>query len=121
MVEFFLFFQSSGLAGLVPSNRPRLVLVKRFTPNIAARIVDTTPTFKIRDASDMAGSRYRKILAYLDGSGADWWALDDDVSLFPPGCAELVLCDDGFRDHEERALGTALDWISSLKKLERLK
>jgi hypothetical protein len=49
------------------------------------------------------------ILAYLDGSGAGWLSLDDDASLFSPGCAELVLCDDGFQDPEELALRAALE------------
>jgi hypothetical protein len=87
---------------------PLEILVQRFSPDIAARIVGATPIFEIHDAGDVAGSRHREILAYLDGSGADWLALDDDASLFPPGCAELVLCDDGFQYAEERALRAAL-------------
>lgn len=87
---------------------PLALLARRFSPDIAARIVGATPIFEIHDAGDVAGSRHREILAYLDGSGADWLALDDDASLFPPGCAELVLSDDGFHDAEERALRAAL-------------
>lgn len=87
---------------------PLAHLAQQFSPNIAARIVGITPILEVRDAGDVAGSRHREILAYLRGSNADWLALDDDASLFPSGCAELVLCDDGFRDAEERALRTAL-------------
>ena len=66
-------------------------------------------THEIRDAGDVAGSRYREILAYLGDSGADWLAIDDDALLFPPGCAELILCADGFKYAEEIALRTALE------------
>lgn len=57
----------------------------------------------------MAGSRYCEILAYLGDSGTDWLALDDDVLLFPPGCARLVLFEDSFGDAEERILRAALE------------
>jgi len=100
---------------------PLALLRAQFAPDIAARIIGVTPIVEIRNAGDVVGSRHREILAYLNGSGAGWLALDDDASLFPHGCAELVLCDDGFRDHEERALRTALDRVPSVKKLERPK
>lgn len=87
---------------------PLALLVQRFSPDIAVRIVGITPVLEVRDAGDVAGIRHREILAYLRGSNADWLALDDDASLFPPGCAELVLCDDGFREAEERAMRTVL-------------
>ena len=79
-----------------------------FLTDLRNRIVGMTPVFEIRDACDVAGSRYREIQAYLAGSRANWLALDDDASLFPDGCTELVLCDDGFRDAEERALRNLL-------------
>lgn len=88
---------------------PLPLLKEQFASDIAACIVGTTPVHQICDAGDVVSSRYREILAYLDGSGADWLALDDDASLFPPGCAELILCDDGFRDPEEHALRAALE------------
>ncbi len=91
---------------------PLALLKEQFAPDIAARIIGVTPVVEIRDAGDVAGSRYREILAYLDGSGAGWLSLDDDASLFPPGCTELVLCDDGFRDPEERALRAALETLA---------
>lgn len=87
---------------------PLALLAQRFSPDMAAHIVGITPVLEVRDVGDVAGSRHREILVYLRGSGADWLALDDDASLFPPSCAELVLCDDGFREAEERALRTAL-------------
>jgi hypothetical protein len=90
---------------------PLPLLKEQFASDIAARIVGTTPVHQIRDAGDVASSRHREILAYLDGSGTDWLALDDDVSLFPLGCAELVLCEDGFRDPEERVLRAALETL----------
>ena len=96
---------------------PLAFLVQRFSPDIAVRIVGATPILEIHDAGDVAGSRHREILAYLRGSGADWLALDDDASLFPPGCAELVLCDDGFREAEERALRVALSRFTYFGKI----
>jgi len=80
------------------------VILEIFSPDIRPRIVGMTPTLEIRDACDIIGSRYREILDYLGGSGADWLALDDDASLFPPGCTELVLCEDGFCQAEEDEL-----------------
>lgn len=97
---------------------PLALLVHRFSPDISARIVGVTPTFEIHDAGDVAASRHREILAYLDDSAADWLALDDDASLFPPGCTELVLCNDGFQDAEERALRAALGRFAYLENLE---
>lgn len=87
---------------------PLALLVQRFSPDITARIIGTTPVLEIHDAGDVAGSRHREILAYLADSDANWLALDDDASLFPSDCTELVLCDDGFKYVEESALRTAL-------------
>lgn len=80
-----------------------------FLTDLKTRIVGATPIHEIRDAGDVAGSRYREILAYLGDSGADWLAIDDDALLFPPGCAGLILCADGFKYAEEIALRTALE------------
>ena len=88
---------------------PLALLVQRFAPDIAARIVGTTSIIEILNAGDVAASRHREILVYLSGSDTHWLALDDDASLFPSGCAELVLCDDGFQETEEQALRTALE------------
>ncbi len=68
---------------------PLPLLKEQFASDIAGRIAGATPVHQIRDAGDVAGSRYREILAYLNGSGAGWLSLDDDASLFPLGCAEL--------------------------------
>lgn len=89
-----------------------------FLTDLRNRIVGITPTLEIHDAGDIAGSRYREILTYLDGNAADWLALDDDAILFPPDCAELVLCDDGFKYAEELALRTALGRFAYLGKME---
>jgi hypothetical protein len=39
--------------------------------------------------------RYQNILAWLRANTwcTNWRALDDSASEFPPGCAELILCD----------------------------
>ncbi|MGV8894778.1 MAG: hypothetical protein ACOH2K_17960 [Burkholderiaceae bacterium] len=42
---------------------PLALLVQRFSPEIAARIVGATPAVEIHDAGDVAGSRYCEILA----------------------------------------------------------
>lgn len=84
-----------------------------FLTDLRHRIVGATPIFEIYDASDLAGSRYREIITYLGSHGEHepWVALDDDASLFPAECAELVLCANGFKIAEEIALRAALDQI----------
>jgi hypothetical protein len=55
--------------------------------------------------------RYLEILRYLRTNrreGEPWIALDDDATLFPVGCPNLILCSDGFREAEEAALRAAL-------------
>jgi hypothetical protein len=94
---------------------PLPLLKEQFAPDIAARIVGVTPIVEIRDAGDVAGSRHREILMYLNGSDTDWLALDDDASLFPTDCPELVVCDDGFQETEELALRAAFVRVASLK------
>lgn len=39
--------------------------------------------------------RYQNVLSWLEANTwcTDWRALDDSVSEFPPGCAQLILCD----------------------------
>jgi hypothetical protein len=88
---------------------PLALLVQRFVPDIAARIVGTTSIIEILNAGDVATNQHREILVYLSGSDTHWLALDDDASRFPSGCAELVLYDDGFQETEEQALRTALE------------
>jgi hypothetical protein len=66
-------------------------------PGIAAKIVGETSVIPIEGAADRAESRYREILLYLDEHPASQWvALDDDEMLFPPGCPNLILCENGF-------------------------
>lgn len=106
------------IASTQREHTPLALLVQRFSPDIAARIIGTTPVLAIRDTGDVAGSRYREIQAYLSAGGSGpWLALDDDASLFPPGCAELILCDDGFCETEERALCAAFADLYPLQKM----
>ena len=57
------------------------------------------------------GNRQRNVEQYLAERGlreAVWCAIDDDEQNYLPSAA-LVLCEDGFREAEERALRAALD------------
>ncbi len=55
-----------------------------FAADIAARFVGVTPMLPVKNAADLAGSRHREILAYLDAHPAsDWLAIDDDATLYP--------------------------------------
>jgi hypothetical protein len=68
-----------------------------FSRDLAARVVGVTPVTPIEGAADRAESRYREILLYLDEHPASHWvALDDDATLFPPACPNLILCENGF-------------------------
>lgn len=54
---------------------------------------------------------FLEILRYLrtnQREGEAWIALDDDATLFPSGCSNLILCRDGFCEAEEAALRAAL-------------
>jgi hypothetical protein len=78
-----------------------------FAPDVATRVVGVTPALPLHSATDLAGSRYREILAYLGakpGSGP-WLAIDDDVTLYPAGLPELLVCEDGFSAREAVQLG----------------
>lgn len=79
-----------------------------FSPEIAQRIVGATPVHELRDVEDIAESRYREILAFLAGSNANWLALDDDATLYPADCPQLIECANGFTEKEESALRLAL-------------
>ncbi|MFZ6676222.1 HAD domain-containing protein [Undibacterium sp. Xuan67W] len=66
-----------------------------FSTDIAARIIGVTPEIQIRETTDILGSRFREIEAFLIDAysvNETWLALDDDVSLFPPDCSQLILC-----------------------------
>lgn len=55
--------------------------------------------------------RFWEIVKYLKATRQlhrPWVALDDDETVFPRGCPNLILCADGFRDDEERRLRAAL-------------
>ena len=59
---------------------PLAPLVQRFFPGIAAPIIGITPALEIRDASNVAGSRYREILTYLANDEDYWLAFGDDAN-----------------------------------------
>src|SRR5258708_6349200 len=68
-----------------------------FARDLAARVVGVTPVIGIEAAADLPGSRYREILLYLDQHpDSHWVALDAEETLFPPGCPNLILCENGF-------------------------
>lgn len=80
-----------------------------FAVDIATRIVGATPVLPVASAADLAGSRHREILAYLDAYPAgEWIAVDDDATLYAPGLANLLLCDDGFGPREAALLAQRL-------------
>ena len=84
-----------------------------FLAYLRSRIVGVTPVIEIRDAVDVPGVRLREIKKYLVDTGNQhrrWIALDDAPELFPPRCAELVLCDGnhGFGEAEEQTLRARL-------------
>jgi hypothetical protein len=71
-------------------------LCASFAPSIAAHIVGETPVIPFEGAADRAESRYREILLFLDEHPARHWVvLDDDETLFPPACPDLILCENG--------------------------
>jgi len=98
-------------AGIVISSTwrhayPLTRLKENFSPDIAARIVGKTPQWEGDDGEQV---RYREIREFLEHpqlAGAKWIALDDSDFEFPPGCANLVLCDsaEGFNASAASAL-----------------
>lgn len=86
-------------------------ILKAFTPDIAARIIGATPVLKTKEPPYPKHPRHDEVLAYLRTNGLTesfWVGLDDDASLYPPNCRNLIVCADGFRDAEENALRAAL-------------
>lgn len=79
-----------------------------FAPDIAERVIGVTP---LDPSSEyVPGRRQRRVEEYLEQHGRQgepWVAIDDDCGNYDLG-ANLVLCNDGFRDAEERALRTVL-------------
>jgi HAD domain in Swiss Army Knife RNA repair proteins len=86
---------------------PFAELVSYFSPDLRERIVGVTPDF-----ADGPGGRLSEILAWLTQHRfmGPWVALDDDVSLFPGGCHNLVLCNParGLRQPQLEAACTIL-------------
>lgn len=82
-------------------------LRRMFSEDLRFRIVGV---IGIDDADRELGNRQRLVERYLAEHGladAAWLAIDDDVGNYLAG-ESLVLCDDGFREEEERALRAAL-------------
>lgn len=80
-----------------------------FSSDTQARIIGATPILPLDSAVDLPGSRYREILLYLKEHPAKRWvALDDDASLFPPGCLNLIVCERGFDDRAAKQLENVL-------------
>lgn len=79
-----------------------------FPNTMRSRFVGSTPILP-----DGPFQRWREIQAFRAGQQMDgaWAALDDDASLFPPNCPELVLCDSarGVRAPQLRSLEAVLD------------
>ena len=77
-----------------------------FSPSFASRIIDVTPIHP-----DSAGSRQAEIEAWLAANPTKAWrALDDDTSLFRPGCPWLIATNkrDGLTDTELELLELAI-------------
>jgi hypothetical protein len=57
--------------------------------------------------------RYWNIRSWLNANDwcADWRALDDSVTEFPPGCAELILCD-GRTGMSADQVQTVRNWLA---------
>jgi HAD domain in Swiss Army Knife RNA repair proteins len=91
-------------------------IIKEFSPDIAARIIGATPVLKTKEPPYPKYPRHDEVLAYLrtnDLAESFWVGLDDDASLYPPNCHNLIVCADGFRDAEENALRAALSGLHS--------
>ena len=62
---------------------------KRFSPDVAEKIVGVTPEAPINSLHD----RYKEICAYLKRPGVEakcWIAIDDDPELYPQGAPVLL-------------------------------
>jgi hypothetical protein len=76
-----------------------------FSDDLRHRVVGVTPVFEkmygkqwTRTAAEIAATRYQRqveIERWMEANAPQerWVALDDDPSLFEPGCARLVVCD----------------------------
>ena len=81
-------------------------LVSFFSQDLQHRIAGVTPVYEklfgkrgARSSEEIAATQYRRkveIERWMTDSGGSfdaWGALDDDPSLFAPGCPNLVICD----------------------------
>jgi hypothetical protein len=85
-------------------------LRNHFSPDIGARIIDSTPVFEYLDHVHV---RQAEITEWLQGHKREaelWIALDDDDWLFEPAHPNLVLVDPefGFDEKAEKAFRKAL-------------
>lgn len=90
-------------------DRPWDQVVHAFSPDVVARIIGATPVLRNQE---LLYSRYGEIVQFLENQGhseCQWIALDDDPDLYPPGCTNLILCEDGFREAEETTLRKMLE------------
>ena len=90
-----------------------------FSPDVAARVVGVTPALPMHSAADLAGSRHREILAYLQAQPASaalgpWVAVDDDATLYPAALPNLLLCENGFSASEAAQLAR---WLSDNNRM----
>jgi hypothetical protein len=87
-------------------------VIKEFSADIATRIIGATPVLMAKEPPYPKHPRFDEVLSYLTTNGHQttrWIALDDESTLFPPSCPNLILCCDGFREAEEIALRTAME------------
>lgn len=71
-------------------------ILNYFSEDLHRRIIGATPVLSAESPQYRAHVRHSEIRKFLVDSGRDphrWIALDDDASLFPPMCEQLVLCD----------------------------
>ncbi|CAB3809088.1 hypothetical protein LMG28614_06949 [Paraburkholderia ultramafica] len=87
-----------------------------FSPDVAERVVNVTPVLPMDSAADLAYSRHREILAYLQScpDSGPWLAADDDATLYPAGLPNLLLCEDGFGTHEAAQLAS---WLAANSRI----
>lgn len=72
------------------------LILAHFSEDLHSRFIGATPVLSTTWPPYPAHIRYLEIKKFLEDSGRDphqWIALDDDASLFPPACEELVLCE----------------------------
>ncbi len=68
-------------------------LLALFSPDLRDRFIGATPNFEVLGGPAV---REREIQAWRAANRVQslrWAALDDDASLFSPGCPQLVLCE----------------------------